>query len=228
VDTVVVVSDRERGVHDVSARLSRAGWRVVARKLSDDPDEIALETPDLVVLDIPDDRRVRPTVAAVTRAHGMDGVPVIAVVGAPGVGEAGIDPDLADFVARPLRDEELEARVRRPFLLNGRSADDRVRVGRLVIDLKGYEASADGTLLDLTYQEFELLKFLATHPGQAFSRDQLLARVWGYDYYGGSRTVDIHVRRIRAKLGHPLAGCLQTVRHVGYKWVPQDFEKVPE
>jgi DNA-binding response OmpR family regulator len=76
----------------------------------------------------------------------------------------------------------------------------------------------DGRPVDFTYMEYELLKFLATHPGRAFSREALLSRVWGYDYYGGARTVDVHVRRVRAKLGQEHAARLKTVRSVGYRW----------
>jgi hypothetical protein len=81
-----------------------------------------------------------------------------------------------------------------------------------------YQASIDGQPLDLTYMEYELLKFLAASPGRVFTREILLSRVWGYEYYGGARTVDVHVRRLRAKLGEVHAGLIQTVRSVGYRF----------
>ena len=92
-------------------------------------------------------------------------------------------------------------------------------VGRLVIDLAGYEAHVRDRKLELTHQEFELLKFLAQQRGKVFTREQLLARVWGYRYYGGTRTVDIHVRRLRAKLGPENETLIGTVRNVGYRFV---------
>ena len=159
---------------------------------------MALDRPDVVVVDVPDERRVEPAVEPVLTAAGLDHTPLMLVVGPAGLTEAARLEGIADFILRPLRDTELVARVRRPLASSGRDPDDKLRVGRLVIDIKGYEATLEGKRLDLTYQEFELLKFLASNPDQAFTRDQLLARVWGYDYYGGSRTVDIHIRRIRA------------------------------
>ncbi len=83
-------------------------------------------------------------------------------------------------------------------------------------------------MLDLTFKEFELLKFLAQHPGRVFSRAQLLQEVWGYDYYGGTRTVDVHVRRLRAKLGTDHEALIGTVRHVGYKFVTPPISDLPE
>ena len=93
------------------------------------------------------------------------------------------------------------------------------RAGELVIDEHSYSAKLRGRPLDLTYKEFELLKFLAQHPGRVFTRDQLLREVWGYDYFGGTRTVDVHVRRLRAKLGPEHDLMIGTVRNVGYKFV---------
>ena len=92
-------------------------------------------------------------------------------------------------------------------------------VGDLIIDEVTYSARLRGRALELTFKEFELLKFLAQHPGRVFTRAQLLQEVWGYDYYGGTRTVDVHVRRLRAKLGTEHEQLIGTVRHVGYKFV---------
>jgi DNA-binding response OmpR family regulator len=94
----------------------------------------------------------------------------------------------------------------------------RVEVGGIVIDEGAYSVWLDGEPLDLTYTEFELLKYLATHPRLVFSREQLLTQVWGHDYYGGTRTVDVHVRRLRAKLGPEYESLIGTVRNVGYRF----------
>lgn len=123
-----------------------------------------------------------------------------------------------DFVLQPLVPAELYARLRQ---LDWRTAafgsDERIKLDDLVIDIAGHEARLGGRRLQLTHQEFELLRFLAQHRGRAFTRDQLLERVWGYRYAGGTRTVDIHVRRVRAKLGPTTAGMIETVRNHGYK-----------
>jgi len=94
-----------------------------------------------------------------------------------------------------------------------------VKVGELVIEEATYTAKLRSNVLDLTYKEFELLKFLAQHPGRVFTRSHLLQEVWGYDYFGGTRTVDVHVRRLRAKLGVESETLIGTVRNVGYKFV---------
>ena len=88
----------------------------------------------------------------------------------------------------------------------------------LSLNLETYQAMVEGHPLDLTYMEYELLKFFVTHPGKVFTREQLLSRVWGYEYYGGARTVDVHVRRLRAKLGEEHANLIHTVRSVGYRF----------
>lgn len=129
-----------------------------------------------------------------------------------------VSAGMNDFVLMPLVPAEVYARLRQ---LDWRSAtfgsDEVLKIDDLVIDLAGYEARLGGRRLELTHQEFELLRFLAQHRGRVFTRDQLLERVWGYQYAGGTRTVDIHVRRVRAKLGTTVGGLVETVRNVGYK-----------
>ncbi|MCW2614814.1 MAG: putative two component transcriptional regulator, winged helix family, partial [Frankiales bacterium] len=103
-----------------------------------------------------------------------------------------------------------------------------VRAGELTIDEGTYTCRLRGRALDLTFKEFELLKYLAQHPGRVFTRAQLLQEVWGYDYYGGTRTVDVHVRRLRAKLGAEHEQLIGTVRHVGYKFVTPPISALAE
>ncbi len=125
----------------------------------------------------------------------------------------------ADFIVCPPDPDELGVRLRR-LLWPGQSsaASDHISVDGMSINLSTYQVKVDGEPVDFTYLEYALLAFLVTHPGHVFSRDVLLSRVWGFDYYGGSRTVDVHVRRVRAKLGAQLAVRLETVRGVGYMW----------
>jgi DNA-binding response OmpR family regulator len=126
----------------------------------------------------------------------------------------------ADFVVSSASAEECQARLR--YLLwpgNEASSSDFITIDSMTINLATYQVKVGGSPLDLTYLEYALLAFLVTHPGRTYSRDALLRRVWGFDYYGGSRTVDVHVRRVRAKLGPELSQRLETVRGVGYLWV---------
>ena len=105
-----------------------------------------------------------------------------------------------------------------------RTEDGQIRSGDLVVDTNGYTASLHGRPIDLAYKEFELLKYLVQHPGRVFTRAQLLQEVWGYDYYGGTRTVDVHIRRLRAKLGGEYEHLIGTVRNVGYRFDPPEGE----
>ena len=124
-----------------------------------------------------------------------------------------------DFCLMPMRPAELQARLQHLFWSSGRGTrPELVEYGPLALNIETYQAAVDGEPVDLTYMEYELLKFLASSPGKVFTRETLLSRVWGYDYYGGARTVDVHIRRLRAKLGEEHAGLIHTVRSVGYRF----------
>ena len=124
-----------------------------------------------------------------------------------------------DFCVHPFHPVEFETRLKHVFRRSSGSDDiDLIEYGPLAMNLETYQAVIEGKPLDLTYMEYELLKFLAAHPGKVFTRETLLNRVWGYDYYGGARTVDVHVRRLRAKLGEEHANLIQTIRSVGYSF----------
>jgi DNA-binding response OmpR family regulator len=128
-----------------------------------------------------------------------------------------------DFCLTPFHPIELEARLRLMLRKNtgGAGAElrpDLVEYSGLALNVETYQAAIEGKPLDLTYMEYELLKFLAQNPGRVFTREVLLSRVWGYEYYGGARTVDVHIRRLRAKLGEEHQNLIQTVRSVGYRF----------
>lgn len=148
--------------------------------------------------------------------------PVLAVVTEGGLAALTAEWGVDDVVLESVGPAEFEARLR---LAAGRRAttavtpSTEIRNGELSIDESTYTARLRAEPLDLTFKEFELLKFLAQHPGRVFTREQLLQEVWGYDYFGGTRTVDVHVRRLRAKLGPEREALIGTVRNVGYKFV---------
>jgi DNA-binding response OmpR family regulator len=174
---------------------------------------------DLVVLD----GGATPDVlaqAVENGAAGSDGVALLLVVAPEVLGSLRLPTRLrADFLVRGASSEELVARVR-ALAWPGEEATSQelIRSGGLTLNLATYQAHIDGEPVDFTYMEYALFTFLVTHPGRAYGRDALLRRVWGTDYYGGSRTVDVHVRRIRAKIGAELSERLETVRNVGYLW----------
>ncbi|MGI9092372.1 MAG: winged helix-turn-helix domain-containing protein [Mycobacteriales bacterium] len=160
---------------------------------------------------------------SLTRLLDTTGVacPVIAVLTEGGLSALRADWRVDDVVLACAGPAEIEARLQlavgRRAAVDG--ASSLTRLGDLVVDEETYTVRLRGRLLDLTYKEFELLKFLAQHAGRVFSRTQLLQEVWGYDYYGGNRTVDVHIRRLRAKLGAEHEALIGTVRGVGYKVV---------
>jgi len=133
-----------------------------------------------------------------------------------------------DFIIHPFANRELQARLDHLLWVVGRGdRDEIVRYGPIELNVETYQAQIGRRPLDLTYMEYELLRFLASNAGLVFSREVLLNRVWGYEYYGGARTVDVHVRRLRAKMGEEHAHLIQTIRSVGYKlgqgrWLESD------
>jgi DNA-binding response OmpR family regulator len=200
--------------------LKELGCRVKAHDLWDDLDEPAfLEQPPAAILvealDQFDAGR-----AALMRIRAVAALAEVPCLVAVSVGQAqrldgndGFD----DFVLVPYVPAELYMRIRRAEWRRSEFAGkERIKIGAMCLDLAGHEVTVDGRVVELTHQEFALLKFLSQNRGRVFSREQLLNRVWGVNYYGGSRTVDIHVRRLRMKLG-PVADPIETVRGVGYK-----------
>lgn len=177
-----------------------------------------------------DGRRDLAHVRSLTRLIRQTGVPcpVMLITTEGGLAAVTADWGIDDLLLEDSGPAEVEARMR---LAIGRSQistevdeDAEVRLGDLTIDEAAYSARLRGRNLDLTFKEFELLKFLAGHPGRVFTRAQLLQEVWGYDYFGGTRTVDVHVRRLRAKLGVEHESLIGTIRNVGYRLVPPRSE----
>jgi DNA-binding response OmpR family regulator len=148
-------------------------------------------------------------------------VPVIAVMTEGGLIALSAQWPVDDVVLDTAGPAELDARLRwaRERRASAGPGEGPLQVGELTVDEATYAARLGGRPLDLTYKEFELLKFLVQHPGRVFTRSQLLSQVWGYDYFGGTRTVDVHVRRLRSKLGPEHEALIGTVRNVGYKLV---------
>jgi DNA-binding response OmpR family regulator len=160
--------------------------------------------------------------------------PLLLIVTEGGLSALQTDWGMDDVLLATAGPAEIEARLRLAVgaqrVAGGPDADavDEIRRGDLVIDEAAYSARVGERILDLTFKEFELLRYLAQHPGRVFSRAQLLQEVWGYDYYGGTRTVDVHVRRLRAKLGLEHDGLIGTVRNVGYRFVPPADRRLDE
>ena len=180
-------------------------------------------TADAVLVD---GRRDLPQVRGLTRLIRQTGVesPLLIIVTEGALPALQWDWGIDEFLLDTSGPAEVEARLRLATTRGGSGSDEspagEIRSGDLAIDEAGYTVRIRSRVLDLTFKEFELLRYLAQHPGRVFSRAQLLQEVWGYDYFGGTRTVDVHVRRLRAKLGPEHDALIGTVRNVGYRFVP--------
>jgi DNA-binding response OmpR family regulator len=207
----------DRSLPDVLPSLAAAGHDVAVEPLSAVPPRYLPDLPGPAILvdaaqaperalDVARAARAwRPPVALVlvVRREDLDRFPWA---------DAADDVVLTDASAAEIR-LRLELIGRR----TGDGGEATLRLGPLAINVDSYQVAVSGRLLDLTYKEFELLRFLVRSPGRVFTRDALLRQVWGYDFYGGTRTVDVHVRRLRAKLGPEHETLIQTVRGVGYR-----------
>jgi DNA-binding response OmpR family regulator len=178
---------------------------------------------DCIIIDA---RRDLPTVKSFTKLITTTGVstPLIIVTTEGGLSAINADWGITDVILDTAGPAEVDARIR---IVIGKDAITQlaknpslkeIRSGDVVIDEDSYTAKIKGRTLDLTFKEFELLKYLAQHPGRVFSRSQLLQEIWGYDYFGGTRTVDVHIRRLRSKLGPEFESVIDTVRNVGYRF----------
>jgi DNA-binding response OmpR family regulator len=180
---------------------------------------------DLVFLDSRTDLSAAKAMARILISTGIS-APLMIVLAEGGLAAMNHEWGSSDIILNTAGPAEVEARIRLAIAkYRAEKEVDTINASGVVIDESSYSAKVHGKPLDLTYKEFELLKFLAQHPGRVFSRDQLLSEVWGYDYFGGSRTVDVHIRRLRAKLGD-LEGLISTVRNVGYRFNPTDSDLV--
>jgi DNA-binding response OmpR family regulator len=214
---VLVLSDQsgplERLVTDLVLLGYRPSVHATDETISPDP------MPAMVILLSQDVHgHAVPWSEALRRADRLRSVPLVWLVDESELDRlSGSEHLIDEFLTLPYTSSELAARL---MLLRHRSENDEegvIRHGRLALNPLSYQVSLDDKVLDLTYMEYELVKLLIGHPGRVYKREEILSQVWGYDYFGGMRTVDVHVRRVRAKLGQDHAWLLETVRGVGYK-----------
>jgi DNA-binding response OmpR family regulator len=195
----------------LAAALALAGAEVTP---IEDFDSTAILEATMLVVELGDEpmRRLRH----IERVAEDVGLPILVVADPSSLPLIERAQGITDFLLEPLDPVELGVRLRRQ--VTTAAADEVLRFKDLELNPLTYQATLDGRPLDLTYMEYELLRFLVENQGRVWSRQQLLSKVWGYDYYGGARTVDVHVRRVRAKLGEERASWITTVRSVGYRF----------
>ena len=178
---------------------------------------------DLLIVDARQNLAGAKSLCKILKTTGIS-VPLLVVLTEGGLTGVSAEWGVDDVILETAGPAEADARIR--LLIARQSLDqttNKIHASGVVIDEASYSAKVQGRPLDLTFKEFELLRFLAAHPSRVFTREQLLSEVWGYDYFGGTRTVDVHVRRLRAKLGD-LESLIGTVRNVGYRFNLHDDE----
>ena len=226
--TVLLLSDQFTDVRDLLRSFPSAPYRVVTMPLKEtDPGDLTRIHPDGLLIDATGDVRVaEDATKKLALAWEIGLPPIIVVVDDNGVAQFRFEGGADDFLLTHASAAEISARLSLAARRSGHGDDAMVlKVGDLTVNPDNYQVYVRGRPLDLTYKEFELLKFLAQRPGRVCDRDLLLREVWGYDYYGGTRTVDVHIRRLRAKLGVEHETLIETIRNVGYRLVPRPRER---
>jgi DNA-binding response OmpR family regulator len=178
---------------------------------------------DLLFIDARRDLSAAKSLTKLITTTGV-GCPIILITTEGGLSATSADWGFDDVILDSAGPAEVDARIRvaigklEALRIQADPTSGEIKSGDVIIDEKSYTAKIKGRALDLTYKEFELLKYLAQHPGRVFTRSQLLQEIWGYDYFGGTRTVDVHIRRLRSKLGTEFEAIIGTVRNVGYRF----------
>jgi DNA-binding response OmpR family regulator len=218
---ILIVTNEMDRVRDLSSGLSRMGFSCTACIYVDDVlKEDSRQSFNVVLIDI-----------SAVSTHGDSAwkwfrklklkhlLPVIALVSVSTLNMVLQEQGLEDFILKPWNLDELAVRIQRATAKTTRLPEDTtITVGDLIIDPVRCEVELGGRMLTLTFKEYEMLKLLATSKGKVFTREALLNEVWGYDYYGGDRTVDVHIRRLRSKIEDPEHSFIETVRNIGYKF----------
>jgi DNA-binding response OmpR family regulator len=216
--SVLIVTKEAQTSLKLQSELTKWGFTCLIANIKDKVVEKAVrEAPELIVLEM--DGQVSQTTLheLVDSGKVRRKMPILAIVSLESLNNSGNYLGVEDFVIRPYDSRELVARARRLLQKNTKS-DETIRRGDLIIDLANCEVRVGGRIVELTFKEYELLKFLAQDQGRVFTRETLLNKVWGYDYFGGDRTVDVHVRRLRSKIELSGQTFVETVRNIGYRF----------
>ena len=226
--TVLLLSDHAEDVRDLLATFPIAPYRIVRMPLKDiESADLITTHPDLILIDATRELDAAEDAARrLAMAWEIGLPPILVIVDEDAVARFRFEVGADDFILTTASVGEISARLDLASRRAGHGDDATVlKIGDLTVNPENYQVYVRGRPLDLTYKEFELLKFLAQRPGRVCDRDMLLREVWGYDYYGGTRTVDVHIRRLRAKLGAEHEALIETIRNVGYRLVPRPRDR---
>jgi DNA-binding response OmpR family regulator len=214
---VFIIANESEQAKKLRAELAQRDFDCLIVPYNDEAiEQIAGQSPGVMLLDA-DEAPTGSKAWELAQSIRQDmNIPLIALMSREKLN--GLDSIVDDFVVKPWEVNEVTARIKRILRQKGSvDSEDIIKCGDLVIDLAKYEVSLNGKPIMLTFREYQLLKFLVSNKGKVFTREALLNKVWGWDYYGGDRTVDVHIRRLRSKIEDPTHTFIETVRNIGYR-----------
>lgn len=211
---IIIVAQQNEETVQLCSELNQYGFKCLMMNNDNAFEQVGTKTASLLLIEYSDS----PDTEAICRYFHLEkGLPIIAVTAQEKIDS--LNRYIDDFVIKPFDTRELVIRAKRLIKKVEDVSKERIIAGGIIIDPDKFEVYADGKLVSLTFKEYELLKFLASNPGRVFTRDNLLNQVWSEDYFGGDRTVDVHIRRLRSKIEDPSHIYIETVRNIGYRFI---------
>ncbi len=217
---ILLIFRNFREAAELATTLPQYGYTCSAITYEDiEIDKFPHYTPDMVILEVAKDLPPAKTLQLITRLKKKTTLPILAVCNKKDIERLSTLSKIDDFILLPYDTEELIIRIKR-CLQTAKiiESSDLLKCNGLTIDLVKYEVTLENRIIELTFKEYELLRYLASNQGRVFTRESLLNKVWGYDYFGGDRTVDVHIRRLRSKIEDPTHTFIDTVRNIGYRF----------
>lgn len=211
---VAVIAEHSEEIAKLCSELSEHGFHCFIIGKNDTLEQVKEQRPDLLIIEYTGSTDTEKLCRYFKQEQGS---PIIIL--SPLEKIASFDGYMDDFLIEPLNIKEMAVRAKRLIRKKDEFTVNQINTGNLTIDPDKYEVYADGRLVSLTFKEYELLRYLASNPGRVFTRDTLLNRVWGEDYFGGDRTVDVHIRRLRSKIEDSTHTYIDTVRNIGYRFI---------
>ena len=211
---IIIIARHNDETAKLCVELKTSGFQCSIIDIRDAKEHIVKHTANLLIIEFTG----TPEVETLCRYfHDEKDLPIIAMTALEKL--ESLDGNIDDFVVKPCNIRELVTRAKRLIKKESDISTEQIRTAGIIIDTEKYEVYVDGKQVSLTFKEYELLKFLTSHPGRVFTRDTLLNQVWSEDYFGGDRTVDVHIRRLRSKIEDPDHVYIETVRNIGYRFV---------
>jgi len=217
---LLIIARGNYAIIKLCEKLKQKGIACTTTSYGEMAEAISLQSPDIILIEISNNPLESRTWANIQKLKPKKQTPVIALAPEEILTEINEQLNAADdFITSPYDATELEIRANRLlYKIKKAGSGELIECHNLVIDLAKYEVTLDGNVIELTFKEYELLKFLASNKGRVYTREALLNKIWGYDYYGGDRTVDVHIRRLRSKIEDAKYNFIETVRNIGYKF----------